>query len=99
MSIQLLYSDVPSLVYIKGEQACSYTTKLAKSNLNSGFCELRPLGQLLSGVDVWIMCPLKGLLQLLQLLSGEGGAAASLLPLQRQVGLRIHVGAVVGAVT
>ncbi len=57
------------------------------SNLYSRFCEFCPLSQLLSGVDVWVMRPFKSLLQLLQLLSGEGGATASLLPLQGQVGL------------
>lgn len=69
------------------------------SDLYSRLREFRPLGQLFSGVDVWVMCPFESLLQLLQLLSGEGGATASLLPLQGQVGLRIDVRAVVCAVT
>lgn len=67
--------------------------------LHPGLCQFGPLGQLLPGVDVRVMCPLKGLLQLLQLLCGEGGATAPLLALQRQVGLGIHVGAVVCAAT
>lgn len=62
-------------------------TVTGMSNLHSGLCEFCPLSQLLSGVDVWVMCPFKSLLQLLQLLSGEGGATASLLPLQGQVRL------------
>lgn len=57
------------------------------SNLYSRLCEFCPLSQLLSGVDVWVMCPFKSLLQLLQLLSCKGGATASLLPLQGQVRL------------
>lgn len=61
------------------------------SHLYSRLCEFRPLSQLLSGVDVWVMRPFKSLLQLLKLLGGEGGATAPLLPLQRQVGLRIHI--------
>lgn len=69
------------------------------SNLHSGLRELCPLSQLLSGVDVWVMCPLKSFLQLLQLLGREGGAAASLFPLQGQVWLRVHVRSVVYAVT
>lgn len=67
--------------------------------LYSGLCEFCPLGQLLSGVDIWVMCPFKSLLQLLQLLSGEGGATASLLPLQGQVGLWIYIWTFVCAVT
>lgn len=77
--------------------ACSHAGFL--SNLHSGLRELRPLSQLLSGVDVWVMCPLKSFLQLLQLLGREGGAAASLFPLERQVGLRVHVRSVIYAVT
>ncbi len=61
------------------------------SNLYSRLREFCPLSKLLSGVDVWVMRPFKSLLQLLQLLSGEGGATASLLPLQGQVGLRIYI--------
>lgn len=69
------------------------------SDLYSCLREFRPLGQLFSGVDVRVMRPFKSLLQLLQLLSGEGGATASLLPLQGQVGLRVDVRAVVCAIT
>lgn len=78
-----------------GEPACSRKTVQHfisyTSNLYSGFCELCPLSQLLPGVDVWVMCPFKSLLQLLQLLRREGGATAPLFPLQGQVGLRIYI--------
>lgn len=69
------------------------------SNLHSGLRELRPLGQLLPGVDVGVVRPLESFLQLLQLLGREGGAAAPLFPLQGQVRLRVHVRAVIYAVT
>ena len=59
--------------------------------LYAGLRQLGPLGQLLAGVDVGVVGPLEGLLQLLQLLRREGGAAAALLPLQGQARLRVHV--------
>lgn len=59
----------------------------ALSYLNPGLCELGPLGELLPGVDVRVVGPLKGPLQLLQLLCCKGGPTASLLPLKRQVRL------------
>ena len=68
-------------------------------HLYSGLGELGPLGQLLPSVDVGVVRPLKGLLQLLQLLGREGGATAPLLPLQGQVGLRLHIRALVCAIT
>ena len=51
------------------------------SYLHPGLCEFGPLGELLPGVDVGVVCPLEGPLQLLQLLCGEGGPTAPLLPL------------------
>lgn len=69
------------------------------SNLYSGLCKFRPLSQLLSGVDVRIMRPFESLLQLFQLLGGESGAAAPLLPFKRQVGLRIDIWTIICPVT
>ena len=54
------------------------------SNLNSSFCQLGPLSQLLPRVDVRVVRAFEGPLQLLQLLCCEGGATTTLLPLQRQ---------------
>lgn len=68
------------------------------SNLYSRLCEFRPLSQFLSGVDVWVMRPFKSLLQLFQLLGGEGGATAPLLPLQGQVRLRFYIWTIICAV-
>lgn len=63
----------------------------AAGYLYTGLCQFGPLCQLLSSVDIRVVCPLKGLLQLLQLLCSEGGATAPLFPLQGQVWLRIHI--------
>lgn len=52
--------------------------------------EFGPLCELLSGVDVGVVRPFEGPLQLLQLLGRERGATAALLPLQRQIGLGLH---------
>lgn len=65
------------------------------SNLNSSLSEFSSLSQLLPRVDVGVMRPLEGPLQLFQLLGCEGGPTAALLPLQRQAGLRVHVGGLV----
>lgn len=65
------------------------------SYLHPGLGELGPLRQLLPGVDVWVVGPLEGPLQLLQLLSCEGGPTAPLFPLQRQIRLRLHIRALV----
>jgi len=75
---------------------CSPPPAVPPAYLDPGLGELGPLGQLLAGVDVGVVGPLEGPLQLLQLLRREGGATAPLLPLQRQVGLRLHVRALVG---
>lgn len=61
------------------------------SHLYTSLCQFGPLRELLSGVDVGVVCPLEGLLELLQLLRREGGAAASLFPLQGQVWLRLYI--------
>lgn len=69
------------------------------SNLHTSLGEFGPLSELFSGVDVGVVRPLKSFLQLLQLFGREGGTTASLLPLQGQVGLRLHIRAFVRAVT
>lgn len=89
------YCDIWSIPAHAGEPMCT----VSPSNLHSGLRELRPLSQLLPGVDVWVMRPLKSFLQLLQLLSREGGAAASLFPLQGQVWLRVHIRSIIYAIT
>ena len=65
--------------------------------LNSGLAELCPLAELLPRVDVRVLRPLESLLQLVQLVGGEGCAGAALLPLQRDARLRLHVGALLRA--
>lgn len=49
------------------------------SHLDSDFWKVDLHGQLLSAVHVWIVGLLKGALQLVQLVGGEGGAVASVL--------------------
>lgn len=61
------------------------------SNLHPGLSEFGSLRELLPCVDVRVVGSLKSPLQLLQLLRREGGPTAALLPLQRQVGLRLDV--------
>ena len=56
-------------------------------HLYPGLAELGALAELLPGVDVRVLGPLERLLQLVQLVGGEGGAGASLLPLERYPGL------------
>ena len=60
-------------------------------HLYPGFTQLGPLAQLLPCVDVRVLGPLEGLLQLVQLVGGEGGAGPSLLPLQGDPGLGLGV--------
>ena len=64
--------------------------------LYPGFTELCPLRQLLSGVDVRVLGPLEGLLQLVQLVGREGGPRPPLFPLQLdpRLGLEVAVNAV-----
>lgn len=59
----------------------------ALSYLNPGLGEFGPLSELLPGVDVRVMSPLEGPLQLLQLLCREGGPTTPLLPLKWQIRL------------
>ena len=63
--------------------------------LNPGFAELCPLCQLFPGVDVWVLRPLEGPLQLLDLVGVEGGPTPPLLPLQRNPRLGVNVAVVV----
>ena len=64
---------------------------LFNRHLYPGLAELGPLTELLPGVDVRVLGPLERLLQLVQLVGGEGGAGASLLPLERDPGLGFGV--------
>jgi len=66
---------------------------LCITNLHSGFAEIKSHGQLLPGEDIRILRLLKRPLQLMQLVGGEGGAAAT------YFARLVHVIAVVGAAT
>ena len=66
---------------------------LCLTNLNPCFTELCPLTELLPGVYVRVLRPLEGLLQLVQLVRGEGGPGPPLLPFQGDPRLGLHVGA------
>ena len=66
------------------------------TDLYPGLAQLGALAQLLPGVDVRVLGPLEGLLQLVQLVGGEGGAGPSLLPLQGDPGLGLGVGTLLG---
>ena len=70
--------------------------KYSQAHLYPRLAELGPLAQLLPGVDVRVLGPLEGLLQLVQLVGGEGGAGPSLLPLQGDPGLGLSVRALLG---
>jgi len=63
----------------------------ALPHLNSRLAQLCPLRELLPGVDVRVLRALEGLLQLVQLIGREGGAAPALLPLQGNAGLGLQV--------
>ena len=67
-----------------------------ESDLYPGLAKLCPLTELLPGVNIRVLCPLKRLLQLVQLVGGEGGAGPALLALQGDAGLRLHVGPLLG---
>lgn len=60
-------------------------------HLDARLCQARGLGELLPGVDVWVLGPGEGSLQGLQLLGGEGGARASLFALEGNARLRFRV--------
>lgn len=55
--------------------------RFGNANLHSSLRQVRPQRQLLAGVNVRVVRLLKDLLQLLQLVAGEGGAVAPLLAL------------------
>ena len=61
------------------------------TDLYPGLAQLGPLAELLPGVDVRVLGPLEGLLQLVQLVGGEGRPGPSLLPLQWDPGLGLGV--------
>ena len=65
--------------------------EISKLHLYPCLAELGPLAELLPGVDVRVLRPLEGLLQLVQLVGREGGAGPSLLPLEWDAGLRLGV--------
>ena len=60
-------------------------------DLYPGLAKLGALAELLPGVDVRVLGPLERLLKLVQLVGGEGGAGAPLLPLERDPGLGLGV--------
>lgn len=62
-----------------------------ETDLDTSLRQLRPLRQLLTGVHVRVMCPLKAALQAFQLLSSEGGPGTTLLALQWYARLRFAV--------
>ena len=64
---------------------------MTPAHLYPGLAELGALAELLSGVDVRVLGPLKRLLKFVQLVGGEGGAGAPLLPLERDPGLGLGV--------
>lgn len=64
-------------------------------HLDARLGQLGPLRQLLAGVDVRVVRPLEGLLQLLQLFGSECGPASALLALQGEVRFRLHVRALI----
>ena len=59
--------------------------------LYPGLAELGALTELLARVDVGVLGPLEGLLQLVQLVGREGGAGPPLLPLERDPWLSLRV--------
>lgn len=54
---------------------------MSQSYLYPGLSQVSPEGQLLAGVHIWVVGLLEDLLQLLQLVAGEGGAVTPLLAL------------------
>ena len=71
-------------------------TLLTVTDLYPGLTQLGPLAELLPGVDVRVLGPLEGLLQLVQLVGGECGPGPSLLPLQGDPGLGLGIRALLG---
>ena len=65
----------------------SLSPSLSLTHLYPGLSELGSLGQLLPGVDVRVVSPLKRSLQVLQLLRGEGRSTPPLLTFELQAGL------------
>lgn len=61
------------------------------AHLDPGLGELGPLRELLPRVHVGVLRPLEGALELLQLLGGEGGPGAALLPLDGDARLALRV--------
>jgi len=67
-------------------------SSVAEPHLHPGLGQSGPLRQLLPGVDVGVLGPLEGPLQRLQLLGGEGGAAAARFAFQLDARLALGVG-------
>jgi hypothetical protein len=70
---------------------------VAGIHLYPRLCEPGALGEFLACVNVRVLRPLEGPLQLLQLVSRECCAAATLLPLQRNPGFGLRIGFVAAA--
>ncbi len=60
--------------------------------LHSSLSKFCPLSQLLSGIDVRVVCSLKGLLQEVELFCSECCSTATLLSVECDPGLRIYIG-------
>lgn len=84
----------PPTLSVPASSICPPTPE-ALPHLDTRLRQLGPLRQLLAGVDVRVVSPLEGLLQLFQLLGRECGPTSTLLALQREVGFRLHVRALV----
>ena len=63
--------------------------------LDPRFGEFGSLRQFFPGVNIRILRPLKGLLQLIQLIGREGRPRPALFPFERNSGLGLQIGVVV----
>lgn len=62
--------------------------------LNSRFRQSSPLGQFLSGINVWILSSLERSFQLFELLAGERRSASTLLSLKWNAWFALRVGVI-----
>lgn len=106
-----MHEEVPCLIYLfswfsiygKREDPFGFPSRLKGSRawgrggqyLYSGLRELRPLCQLLPGVDIRVVGSLESAFQLFKLFCCERGSAPALFPLQGQIRFRVNVRAFV----